>query len=240
MSSIDDYKLVQASYSDELWPDCFVMSIFTFRTGVWRHLKMPDKCNELICCRFDDECSVLHIRPGTALVNETLHWLGFAFCCGDMVDSQMLAFDLVKEEMINIPPPPIVVSNLDRGDAFVSALEECLCLCNLYKNQGLVEMWVLKVYGDWESWQKLAKVELGMGLVSSKLPNWNLFGGLQKKILVRPFGGSPHLFVDLSHDPPKMVSLPEDMYLSFAITFVESLVSPFPQPESHSSINQLF
>uniref|UniRef100_A0A7C9DLX3 Uncharacterized protein n=1 Tax=Opuntia streptacantha TaxID=393608 RepID=A0A7C9DLX3_OPUST len=239
VSSIDDYKLVQAIYSDELWPDCFVMSIFSFRTGVWKHLSAPEKSNELICCRFDDACSVLHIRPGTALVNETLHWLGFAFCCGDM-DSQLLAFDLVKEDITNIPPPPNVVSDLSSGDAFVSVFEECLCLCNLYKNQGLVEMWVLEEYGDWESWKKLIKVELGMGLVSSKLPNWNLFGGLEKKILVRPSGGSPHLFVDLSHDPPKMVSLPNDLYLSFAISYVESLVSPFPPLENDGTVGQLF
>jgi len=43
-----------------------------------------------------------------------------------------------------------------------------------------------------------------------------------------------------THHSPKMTPLPKDMYLSFAVSYVESLASPFPQLENGSTIDWLF
>ncbi|KAK9724775.1 hypothetical protein RND81_05G097300 [Saponaria officinalis] len=213
VSSIDDYKIVEIQFVTSMGTSNFKISVFKLKGDNWEDITGDDHSLNLW-----HRC---YLRPGTALVDETVHWLV------DITESytSVIAFDLVEEKIqlqhhcIQLP------SSLSaKYDAFLSVVEHRLCLCN--KNQSFIEMWILRDL----KWEKHFKIDLGTNFVGgTKFSEWNLFGSSSTdtlKIMVRPCDGRTHLVVDLNQCQLKQMLLPHHMYLSFAVSYVESLVCP--------------
>lgn len=124
------YKIVRIT--PRLQSTC---EVYTLGTGLWRSTNVA--CSRLHYCRQD--CS-------SPLLNGNLHWLA--------LDSEkhmhISCFDLETELYTTFS-----LTQLGRGcNPTLSVLEDCLCLCDYTVPARDVVIWVMKDYGDNESWTK--------------------------------------------------------------------------------------
>lgn len=139
----DDYKIVTLSYYDtdnEHEPDCAdtFLDVYSAKKGSWRRLGSSPYDHAVPT---DDSGKFL---------NGALHWLASSTNPG--YSSVIAAFNLADEVFQELTPP----ATLDK-DKFVFnrlvVLEGCLCMVDDHFHDH-IDVWVMKEYGDGESWTK--------------------------------------------------------------------------------------
>ncbi|KAK9672451.1 hypothetical protein RND81_12G101700 [Saponaria officinalis] len=151
------------------------------------------------------------------LVNETLHWDTTQVWTPNK--NCLCGFDLVDETFKDVRVPSVFLTgdgvNLDFKLCEISG---CLGAWSVNMN-GVVEMWMLKCYGTWESWMSVFKIDLVLGL--RNFCGWTENG----KVLVQTDDGSL-LLADTRKSPTEYKSLVKDLGDIDAVSFVRSPVSP--------------
>ncbi|KAH9626652.1 hypothetical protein KSS87_004653 [Heliosperma pusillum] len=212
-SSIDDYKIV-ALFSPRKhgFGDLYV---FSLRTGKWKRID-----------GLDGFYAALSLDDGTVVINDTLYWP-----LKNLKDWQkakcIVGFNLIEEKLKEIPWMKWF-SQYNRADFF--GMKGCLSL-HCYGEQGS-DVWVLKQYGDWNSWEKMFSVNLG-GMVLLDFADTG-------KCLVQT--AAELKVIDPSRDPPE--ELQGGTHFSGRVTgsgvYVESFISPFvPLPDSKAGSSNL-
>ncbi|RDX64035.1 F-box protein CPR30, partial [Mucuna pruriens] len=138
-----DYKLVRISYFVDLHHRTFdsQVRLYSLRANAWKTLpSMP----YALCCA----------RTMGVFVAHALHWVVTRKLEPDQPDL-IIAFDLDLEIFQELPLPDV------QGPAFeidVALLGGCLCMTVTFHN-AKVDVWVMGVYGQRDSWCKVFTLE---------------------------------------------------------------------------------
>lgn len=202
VSTLDDYKLVILGLRDR---KSFIY-VYLLGSKQW---KRSHQFNQHDFAEFIGDVGVL--------VAETLHW--------DMAwkpeSKSFVGFNLVDETFKEVKLPRLSLA-IEPFDPILCSLDGCLCVW-AETRVGQVEMWMLKQYGNWESWTKLLKVDA--------LPLWaeccNKFLGSTKsgEFLVRS-DEQRIMVVDPNQDPVRFSLISRDLYALDAVSYVKTLISP--------------
>ncbi|KAI3897046.1 hypothetical protein MKX03_015870 [Papaver bracteatum] len=162
---IDDYKIIRidvfSNYGGTVCYGCRV-NVYTLGSNSWKAL--PNIIPYDICMSGPN-------RTKPALVNGSLHWLGVPVNgLGIRTLSRVIvSFDLENDTCTEVPvnqqlgelllhdskADSIVVSPFD--DVLLSSLDGFLCILGGFKTRNYImniEIWVMKDYGDRQSWTK--------------------------------------------------------------------------------------
>ncbi|KAK9724776.1 hypothetical protein RND81_05G097400 [Saponaria officinalis] len=179
---------------------------FSLKSKTWRKIRVFD----------EGELSIFSGGKGV-LVNETLHWdltqvwtPGAKSVCG---------FDLVDETFKEVEIPLMLLDNRVNLGFKLCEINGCLGGWVVFAD-GVVEMWMLKQYGAWESWMNLFKFDM--------LPGFRNFCGWTEngKVLLQTDDGSL-LLADPKQNPTKYNSLVNYFGDIETVSFVQTAVSPF-------------
>ncbi|KAH6765209.1 hypothetical protein C2S52_014260 [Perilla frutescens var. hirtella] len=112
--------------------------VYTVGTGSWRRVGSGGR-------------SLLYIRGNDVgvFLNGNLHWLALE---REGSSVWISCFDLETELFSTFSPPPLLHRS-DTCSRILSALGECLCLCDNSADDEIV-IWLMKEYGDEKSWTK--------------------------------------------------------------------------------------
>lgn len=149
-SANDDYKIVTLSYYDtdnEHEPDCAdtFLDVYSSKEGSWTRLGSSP---------YDHAVS---IDDSGKFLNGALHWLASSKSTG--YSSVITAFNLADEVFKELPPPASLDKNKFVFNRLV-VLEGCLCIVDDHFHDH-IDVWVMKEYGDGESWTKFTIKGLG-------------------------------------------------------------------------------
>ncbi|GMH05277.1 hypothetical protein Nepgr_007117 [Nepenthes gracilis] len=209
VSSIDDYKIVEAI--GDVLSDKLMAYVFTLKTRAWRRIGVL----EGVVCR----------PTKGVLVNETLHWA--MTLPTPKEDWRIVAFDLVEETFHEIPHPKLG----DRSKPFfLSCMGGCL---SLYweNNDKIEEIWMLKQYGDWDSWMKRYQWKGNVDLYE-KSNRAQFFGFTRTGKFLMHRHGEKLLLVDPNQIPFEFFKISECAVELDAASYTESLISPFSTAET--------
>ncbi|KAG4929172.1 hypothetical protein AAZX31_17G007900 [Glycine max] len=134
----NDYKLLSITYFVDLHKRTFdsQVQLYTLKSDSWKNLpSMP----YALCCA----------RTMGVFVSGSLHWLVTRKLQPDEPDL-IVAFDLTSETFCEVPLPATVNGNFDMQ---VALLGGCLCVVE-HRGTGF-HVWVMRVYGSRDSWEKL-------------------------------------------------------------------------------------
>lgn len=145
----DDYKIVTLSYYDtdnEHEPNCAdtFLDVYSSKKGSWRRLGSSPYDHAV---PMDDSGKFL---------NGALHWLASSKSPG--YSSVIAAFNLADEGFVELPPPATLDKNKFVFNRLV-VLEGCLCMVDDHFHDH-IDVWVMKEYGNGESWTKFTMREL--------------------------------------------------------------------------------
>ncbi|GAB2293960.1 hypothetical protein Dimus_028174 [Dionaea muscipula] len=221
LSSSDDYAIVVVGESK----GAFYM--FSLNSIEWTMLKW---------------CNSEGISGRGVMVDGKLHWFVVRVLPEQQQPSVqiqcILAVDLGAESYEEVAPP-------------IPKLNECSTLCVVGRrlcvwtaDMMVGEMWMLKDYGLWDSWTQLFSLNLMLPELPSS-PCQNCFGFTETgKAIVQC--GDKLLLVDRdrNRNPPKHHNkhaslVVEGVLDDSAMSYVESLVSPFPAAPSPKRGNEL-
>ena len=125
---IDNYKVIAVSTKNKV-------CVYTLGTDYWTQI--------------EDIPNNYHIhQPGT-FVSGTVNW----FARDDSSMQFILSFDLEKESYQHLLLPD---SKNDNNSPFLGLMRDCLCVSG--SSNILMDVWIMKEYGDQESWTKLCIV----------------------------------------------------------------------------------
>ena len=205
VSSMDDYRLFVGGRQRRS-SENFVY-VYSLRSKEWKKI---GTCHE-------DKFSIARGGRGV-LVKETLHW-DITQVWISSFKRYIYGFDLVDETFKYVPLPKAFVGNGHYLEFQLCEMGGSLCVWGEGINGG-IEMWMLKQYGEWDSWMKLFKTSMMPGL-------GNFYGRSENgKVLVQTDQGSL-LLVDPDESLPKYTSLVTDLGDIEVVSYVRSPVSPF-------------
>ena len=146
----NDFKVVCVSAPRQrvyinLFQRCHQVGLYSLRSNSWKTMEMPNIFPKLVSDRYSS------FPFGCSLVlNDSIHWL-LCYCLKDGTRSfGIVAFDLRTElfKLINSP----------KGDVRkICELSGCLSL--ITDGPRVMEIWVMKKYGDSGSWTKHLSIE---------------------------------------------------------------------------------
>jgi len=199
----DDYLLFIAGVQKRS-NEVFVY-VYSLKAKVWRKIVVVD----------ESELSVFSGGRGV-LVNDTLHWdrtqvwISNKKCfCG---------FNLVDETFKDVRIPTAFLVNDGNLDFKLCEISGCLGAWSVNVNE-VVDMWVLKQYGEWNSWVKLFKIDMVPGL--RNFCGWTENGNA----LVQTDDGSL-LLANTSKSPTVYKSIVHELGDIDAMSFIRSPISP--------------
>ncbi|KAG4401428.1 hypothetical protein GLYMA_07G265800v4 [Glycine max] len=137
-SPSNDYKLLSITYFVDLQKRTFdsQVQLYTLKSDSWKNLpSMP----YALCCA----------RTMGVFVSGSLHWLVTRKLQPHEPDL-IVSFDLTRETFHEVPLPVTVNGDFDMQ---VALLGGCLCVVE-HRGTGF-DVWVMRVYGSRNSWEKL-------------------------------------------------------------------------------------
>ncbi|KAL7582495.1 hypothetical protein Lser_V15G44343 [Lactuca serriola] len=157
---------------------------------------------------------------GTFL-NGVLHWLAYGSGNGD--DYRLVAsFDLSEETFLEICLPP---QDSSLPCYVLGVLQGCLCAICDDIGYTDVEIWLMKEYGVVNSWSKLVKIPLNMGIqnISYMMP----LGSLNEDEIVLEIDLQSFVIYDVKKKVFRCAMSDHDLKLfGDAMVYVESMLSP--------------
>ncbi|KAJ4716211.1 F-box protein [Melia azedarach] len=164
----NDYKVVRIVYREDYSADIFrtaleIADLFSFNTGGW------NKITESVPPYIIKESSA------HAYVNGALHWIGYYDGSDERLISQSIlaVFDLSDEVFREFKlPDELIREVIERGDEkqalSVGVITESLALMH-FQSIGTQTLfmgyiWVMNEYGATESWVKMRRIQLYIGL----------------------------------------------------------------------------
>ncbi|XP_047324580.1 F-box/kelch-repeat protein At3g23880-like [Impatiens glandulifera] len=163
--------------------------------------------------------------PGT-FVGGSLHWAASEFNYSWSVRTPIISFDLSKETYSEFSQPRYGKGALDSK---LGVLSDNLCLlCVRYKR---FDVWVMKEYGKVESWSKLFSIpyhnQLEVFPDSYSVPLCISFRKNEVLLVV----GSQLVLYNMDNRTFKPTNIQDclQVYHLEAYTYIESLVSPYPE-----------
>ena len=222
VSSSEDYKVLMMEIPKKR---TLVSSIFVYslRCNTWRSYKGFDK----------REMEILSEEG--VLVHETLHYAVSGHCDSSIwgwgssfkKKKCIAAFNLVSEEFSKMPLPWAKFGHdhaYYQGDSSfqLSTMDGCLCAWAKYRDGG-VQMWMLKQYGEWDSWTKMFNINMYMEF---RIHPQDFFGfSSTGKVLVRT-NNEDLVLVNVDKRMSRYVSLVRQDTNMEVANFVGSLLSP--------------
>ncbi|KAF4377879.1 hypothetical protein G4B88_031545 [Cannabis sativa] len=182
-----DFKVVKVSSLDEngvVGPNNFKMGnqigVYSLRSNSWKIITMPNIFSEVESYSTSDITINTHVGC-SIVVNECIHWM---ICFGNTTDYKqsslgIVSFDIKMEKFKLIKVPQIVKVSHARKLAKFSG---CLSFVTMNEVQ-VVEIWVMKKYGDLDSWFKYLSINL-LNLLPSRVGEYFPVGFLSNGILV--------------------------------------------------------
>ncbi|KAI3508670.1 hypothetical protein L1887_23679 [Cichorium endivia] len=186
------------------------------------NIKVRDKIASSWTCGPIVSCYDFIDTVGTFL-NGFLHWLAYRTGNGNDDEHRLVAsFNVSKETFTDLPLPP---QDSSLPCYVLGVLQGCLCaLCDDIGYTD-VEVWLMKEYGVVNSWSKLVKIPLNMGIqnISYMMP----LGSLNEDEIVLEIDLQSFVIYDVKKKMFKGVMCARDLKLfGDAAVYVESLVSP--------------
>ncbi|KAL9225397.1 hypothetical protein vseg_001329 [Gypsophila vaccaria] len=206
VSSLDDYVLFVGGLQRRT--SMIYVYVYSLQFKTWKKIGLFSEA----------EMCILSGGRGV-LVNETLHWDTAQVWTRNK--KCLRGFDLVDEAFKDVRIPSAFLGRDGVNLEFkLCEIRGCLGAWNVKNTSGgVVEMWMLKEYGTWESWTNVFKIDVVLGLRS--FCGWTESG----RVLVQTDDGSL-LLVDTSKSPTEYKSLVKDLGDIDAVSFVRSPVSP--------------
>ncbi|XP_062115986.1 F-box protein CPR1-like [Humulus lupulus] len=175
-----DFKVVKVSSRDKdrlfgsrnRFKEGCQVGIYSLRNNSWKTMLMPDIFSEL-----ESSTSIITVYTSlgcSIVVNECIHWM---ICYGNTTYYRqpslgIVAFNTSREKFKLIEAPPIVkVSHVKK----IANFSGCLSLFTLDEIT-VVEIWVMKKYGDSNSWFKHFSLNLSILLTSRVDQRSDCFG----------------------------------------------------------------
>ncbi|XP_021739148.1 F-box/kelch-repeat protein At3g06240-like [Chenopodium quinoa] len=203
----DDYKIFLV-YTMHKQSHGTCMYLYSLRFDRWKSLYVSDEDYERIS------------EVDSVYLDEALHYL--------VRRKWIVIFDLVSETFKKVP------FSIDEADKLpnyhqlsLGVIGEYDCLCAMFvhhSEEWMVELWTLEEYDDWDSWEKMYRIELKENIVINcmKFLGFTYSGNL----CIQQANGL--VLVDTDDDPPSHVVArnPSFEKVYKVMDYVESLVSP--------------
>ncbi|XP_021846574.1 F-box protein At4g22390-like [Spinacia oleracea] len=220
--SINEYKIVALllCHGNNNNESSLHFYVFSLSTGKWKRIYDLDDfftVYETISC------------GETAMINDVLYW-SLRFPDSTDGPKRVIGFDLVNEKMKQFPWMDWL-SDYSCAEFFI--MNGCLSLrCNR-SSDGVSDVWTLKQYDDWSSWEKLFSIHVPVMNVLSITPTG--------KFLIQQYSTHQNMkqimMIDPSKDDQEQIQgntyCPGEVNIWDAVTYVESLISPFETNQVH-------
>ncbi|AES69468.1 F-box/kelch-repeat protein At3g23880 [Medicago truncatula] len=131
--STHNYKIVAVSF----FKNQYRVSVYTLGTNTWRRIQ-------------DFPYSHISDNPGV-FVSGTINWLSYDI--SSRLLNAIVSLDLENESYQNLLLP-----DTDKQRESLGKLRDCLCLFTSSSSDMLVEVWIMKEYGNKEPWTKLYNI----------------------------------------------------------------------------------
>ncbi|XP_047320854.1 F-box/kelch-repeat protein At3g23880-like [Impatiens glandulifera] len=207
-----DYKVIviNCKSTNFTGPFSTQIKIYGLKNGSWRKVKnYPQFCP---------------LGDMGMFVNGTLHW-GASIDTGINSYQSILTFDMSEETFSEISQPCFGESVLD---SVIWVLNGCLCMLINYHDERKFDLWIMKDYGKTESWTKLFSLPFPEGRMNFQFTPLYI---TKKNEILMLFGKQLVLF----HVESKVITISypglknEHKRCLEALTYTESLASPFPE-----------
>lgn len=160
-----DFKVVMVTTRDDtgyrnlnLFRRDNQVGVYSLASNAWKTKKMPNLFSEFESGY--DLTTYIDYRCSSVVINGSIHWM---VCFGRSADYHnsslgIVVFDLSTEIFkLAKSPPTVKGSNVKR----LGKLSECLAFFTFDEfGSQLVEVWVMKKYGVWDSWFKYLSLDL--------------------------------------------------------------------------------
>jgi F-box interacting protein len=194
---IDNYKVVAISF---FMDKCNEVNVHTLGTDSWRRIQ-DFPYPHLVCAR-------------GVFVSRTVNWLVHSYRSSRAI----VSLDLEKESYQKLSHP-----NLEKGLWTLGVVRDCLCIF-AQNNKMFLDVWIMKEYGNKESWTKLYWVPL-----MSRLYNKTLYIFEDEQLLI-DFYDSDHMLklivYDSKNGTSKILEILDINYWIKPEVYIESLISP--------------
>ncbi|CAM8921453.1 unnamed protein product [Rhodiola kirilowii] len=217
-SSSDGYKIVR------FVGDCVVVDVEIYMVGsrTWRKIEHP--ISGMICIFRDD-----FRLDNCAFLNGAIHWFAYKY---DTNDTAILRFDLGKEELEELTPPPYLSKSYYISEVLV--LGGKLVLPNKI-NDIEMDIWVMNEYGVGSSFTKKMTVSPSPGSESTKFALPICFSKNDGVLIYDDDGCRLLMYYPESKTWKKAMGYWRQNHLT---VYAETLFSPYHIPSAEPSLGE--